>query len=341
MPKKQSYTLILPLLATLVIAFFIIFSLWHSIKPANQNQNASQVNINQNKNTNIQANVNRVQEGVTITTDKVEYQAGETINIVIANNQPEVVYTEFAGGWDIYRFKDNNWDKLELSCGCKPTCIDEKIKFLEPCPLPVPPLYKYQEFKSPQETTWDQNYCLTETKKCGEEDYIVGNLKVADPGEYKVEFCYWDKKEVDLSQPPGTALENTKKCIEKEFTIKGELTCRGFGGIKCPDGYYCYFKPEDQVVADAEGICKSITDIKTQEECETLGAHWTATGAIARVCEFSSPDAGNVCTKADDCTRGCRIKDAKDKTGTCSEYSLGGCYWYLDDDGNAQGICID
>lgn len=82
-------------------------------------------------------------------------------------------------------------------------------------------------------------------------------------------------------------------------------------------------------------------EITTQENCEAFGATWVLTGIMARKCEKPTPDAGNACKNANDCMRKCIIKNSSDASGTCSDFSQNGCFSFLDEDGQRDGLCIN
>ena len=162
---------------------------------------------------------------VTITTDKTEYELGGTVNVTISNVDKQIyVSYAFGTGMSFYQLKENLWEKLTTNCetNCIMICDNDTLK-PGPCIQEAPPLYLYYEYIGPWEAQWNQKECIYETKLCGSENYSEGSLRQVSAGKFKVEFCYFDKEDIDLSKPPGYASPDKKKCIEKEFTIKEKV----------------------------------------------------------------------------------------------------------------------
>lgn len=109
--------------------------------------------------------------------------------------------------------------------------------------------------------------------------------------------------------------------------------------------YFTFNPPKIPLFEDPEnqtyGLKTNLENIKTQEECEKLGATWVYLGIIARRCEFPASDAGKVCYKSTDCQRVCLIGEENEMSGKCSEYSQSGCWRFLDENGKADGVCVD
>ncbi len=61
------------------------------------------------------------------------------------------------------------------------------------------------------QATWHQQNCMTVVRKCGDSLYKDKKITYSQPGEYKVQFTYYEEGK-----------ENTSLIIEREFTIKGE-----------------------------------------------------------------------------------------------------------------------
>lgn len=160
------------------------------------------------------------ERGIIISTDKTEYEVGETINIALSrSNKP--IYVEFGTGYTFYQLKGDVWEKLTTSCetNCVMVCENGTLK-QGPCMLYEMPLYFFGEYNGLWEIQWNQKECIYETKLCGGKNYTEGSLKQTSAGRFKVGFCYFDKEDVDLSEPPGKATPEKKKCVEREFTIK-------------------------------------------------------------------------------------------------------------------------
>ena len=158
---------------------------------------------------------------VILTTDKTEYERGDTVKIVISagDKQIYVSYT-FGTGVSFYQLRDNEWKKMTTECetNCMMVCENDILE-KEICNVLAPPLYHYYEYRGPWEIVWAQKECIYETKPCGDTNYSKGSLRQVSSGRFKVEFCYFDKADVDVSKLPGYASQDKKKCIEKEFTI--------------------------------------------------------------------------------------------------------------------------
>ncbi len=77
---------------------------------------------------------------------------------------------------------------------------------------------------------------------------------------------------------------------------------------------------------------------ETEAACLEAGGRWAIGGlAGGSLCFLPTPDAGQACTKAEDCSGFCLAE-----TGACSpETPLFGCFALLDLDGAEMSICID
>jgi len=162
---------------------------------------------------------------VSITTDKIEYEQGETVKITLSHYD-KPIYVEFGGigeaRYTFYQLKGDRWEKLATDCetNCAMACENGTLK-QGPCALYEQPQYSFSEYKGPWEgIQWNQKQCVYETKLCGSKNYSEGALKQASAGKFKVEFCYFDKEDVALSEPPGNAPPGKKKCVKQGFTVQ-------------------------------------------------------------------------------------------------------------------------
>lgn len=161
-------------------------------------------------------------EDVSITTDKTEYEIGETVEITIINNKSEAIYFYpycFPPYYSISRLEKNDWNLVDQNCECEFMCDDGTL-------ISRPKIVKeyslhFFEFESPQAGKWKQKECVSKKQMCGDESYTAVIEEQAEAGKYKISFCYLDKKDVG---PKRLLAEYTspdkKKCIESEFTIK-------------------------------------------------------------------------------------------------------------------------
>ncbi len=158
---------------------------------------------------------------VSITTDKTEYGQGESVNITLSHSNKPIYVELFGTRYTFYQLKGDTWERSTTSCetNCIMVCENDTLK-QGPCAQYALPLYYFSEYKGPWEIQWNQKECIYETKLCGTENYREGSLKQVSAGKFKVEFCYFDKEDVDLSEPPGSATPDKKKCVEQEFTIQ-------------------------------------------------------------------------------------------------------------------------
>lgn len=169
---------------------------------------------------------------VTITTDKTEYQKGEKVIVTIANN-----------------LSDSIW--YTLDCG------------EEPFDVYYANIGQWQQVHSYTKTLCEVKRWLRELKPQTPFEYNYGQLTsqlFEKAGKYKIQFRYTTTKPADIDNQDDWTLAESN-----EFTIKEQVVCGGFGGIKCPEGYYCYIEPENQIVADAMGVCKP----KDKNSCQT------------------------------------------------------------------------
>ena len=78
-------------------------------------------------------------------------------------------------------------------------------------------------------------------------------------------------------------------------------------------------------------------------DCAAKGGDYARRGMLGQYsCAVPFADAGKVCTRPGDCLGQCRVEDGEATSGTCQKTSDPfGCYWYLDENGQALGICVD
>jgi len=233
-------------------------------------------------------------EEVIITTDKMEYEQGEIVEVAISNvNNPLYVpFSVVASNATIsfYQLKENTWEILTQHCetNCIFTCENGVLNFV-PCILYSRPEHDYYKYEGPWELQWSQKECIYENSLCGKESYKEGLLKQVSDGKFKVEFCYFDEEDVNLTNSPGYAAPDKKKCVESEFTIKEKsarckdnisLTWEKFADsvwvsedITCKPRHYtytnlCYEKSREEIwnLCKNEG-CVDYTDTGIEVLC--------------------------------------------------------------------------
>ena len=256
-----------------------------------------------------------VEKEVTITTDKTEYEQGEMVEITFDNNKPEPIYVYFEGCrhftepigyvresvqrfWNMNKFEDGKWRKLitnfdlydDIFCYTDSAGWDTILK----------------EFKSPIVVKWNQTTYANYPRKASE---------AVTSGKFKVEFCYFDEKDVSITEKEVyneklnknitvklfQGAPKKKKCIEKEFTIKEKSALDPRCGEKVVDtggvGNNCavisfgyeYNSLDKKCVAVSVRGCYMETPFKSLEECQ-------------RVCEKGK----DICMNEDD---ECTIRD--------------------------------
>ncbi len=160
-------------------------------------------------------------QDVSVVLDKTEYLKGEPVKITITNNRNEPIYISpydaFPSAYFISRFIDNKWQRVSQNCQCENRCVDGTLM---PCPQYSMPAPYFRELKSPFSTEWKQTECVSnENQKCGAETYAAVADGQVQTGKYKVEFCYWNKKDIDLEKMVDFAPQDKKVCISNEFAI--------------------------------------------------------------------------------------------------------------------------
>ncbi len=224
---------------------------------------------------------------VTIATDKIEYKQGETVKITLSRSD-KPIYVEFGGVGEaryvFYQLKGAKWERLATGCetNCVMVCENGVLK-QGPCALYEQPQYNFNEYKGSWEgIQWNQKECIYENKLCGGKNYSEGSLKQASAGKFKVEFCYFDKEDVDMSEPPGYAPPDKEKCVEKEFTIKEKSAIDPRCGQKvefdrmCAPGSpfrgYEFDSGEGKCIERQEVACPptSKTPFNSLEECQKV-----------------------------------------------------------------------
>lgn len=179
---------------------------------------------------------------VTIATDKTLYQKGEEVKITVTNNLSQKIgfepsFSPAFGSAKIYQ-KDSHGEWQIIYNNMQ-----------EPDVAPPSEARDWSIILNPEEQhsfAWDQKAIVQGP----------GSQRIqVSQGIYRVQL-YWSTPKTYKTLENGNVYSN-------EFTIKEQITCGGFGGIKCPDGYYCYI--EKQLVADASGVCRS----KEEKACQT------------------------------------------------------------------------
>lgn len=89
---------------------------------------------------------------------------------------------------------------------------------------------------------------------------------------------------------------------------------------------------------DAAPVTATDTVPETEAACVDAAGRWERAGLARQfLCILPTPDAGQACDTADDCTGFCLAE-----TGTCSvEAPIFGCFDVKDLDGAALTLCVD
>lgn len=155
---------------------------------------------------------------VRIFTDKKSYKQGEEINITVQS--PKTIYEAYPD-IKIKIREGSDWNSYELNCYNDAIC-DEQQKLLMVNLVPISPL-RIRSFNGQDSFIWKQKYCIYENKTCGEYPYTEGSIKDLTIDKYtkqlKVEFCYWDEKDVDFDSWNVNGNESKKKCVETSFNV--------------------------------------------------------------------------------------------------------------------------
>ncbi|MCK5416438.1 hypothetical protein KAI92_03360 [Candidatus Parcubacteria bacterium] len=239
---------------------------------------------------------------VVIRTDKEEYKAGEIVKVTISNTA-NPIYTPFLTGANrttthFYQLKENTWKILTQYCetDCISTCENDVLNFT-PCVLYSRPEYAYYKYNGPWEFQWNQKECIYKDSLCGEESYKEGLLKQVLDGEFKVEFCYFDEEDVNLTSMPGYAALDKRKCVESKFTIKEKSALNARCSEKVVFDSPCHMSKiiKGYEFNEALNKCKEIivyggcsfeTPFETLEECQEVCEKTNC----AKAGEFANPD---------------------------------------------------
>lgn len=138
----------------------------------------------------------KIEQEITITTDKTEYRQEETVEVVVINGFDKPIYfLEFS----IYKEIDTKWNPLRLSLGACPP----PLECVEPPDL-------CSKLAAGESINWQWS------QKFYEEYFLSAPEKDATSGNYKVTFCYSTEK----NEPKGKDCELMNAiCVERKFTI--------------------------------------------------------------------------------------------------------------------------
>lgn len=151
-----------------------------------------------------------ISEGVTITTDKVDYEQGETIRITVRNNLDREIWYSEGCRIDfgvLYRLEDDYWKDVLFSFPLEwkgnETCELILCERVEPVEI-KPNSEISQEWRLEKICEWPLGFVQGGPKP---------EPKMIETGTYKVSFVYGlDKEYLDLL--------DTETIYSKEFTIK-------------------------------------------------------------------------------------------------------------------------
>lgn len=146
--------------------------------------------------------------GVTITTNKTEYEQGEDVETTVNNGLNLSIYVDsWKGSWIVLQHQDEEWNVIfSGSAKTLPLCLCENYPDGN-CPLWAPPLEKFDEIKSSETVTWswDQKILKGTDKNC-----LI--WIDAPPGTYKVGLRHFHTLDPNKRE--------WKTIYSNEFTIK-------------------------------------------------------------------------------------------------------------------------
>jgi len=234
---------------------------------------------------------------VTITTDKTEYQRGETAKITVKNGLERSIFGDFGycGGdpfWGLEKFAGGNWIRLNFSL---PLLYSGK----ETCDVVLCERVESAELKTTSEIK-DQ-WHLTNVCEWPEESIGVPKTepKHIEEGNYRISFTYGLGRE-------GFNLLETKTIYSDEFTIKEKIgmtspkncdlyempmTEEEIEECICPGGYEKMNRLSGAYCAtNSQEPCSAHTDCPQGEHCISGdGEKWFCTGQFAG-CYFHDPE---------------------------------------------------
>ncbi|MCB1358492.1 MAG: hypothetical protein KDK53_19045 [Maritimibacter sp.] len=121
------------------------------------------------------------------------------------------------------------------------------------------------------------------------------------------------------------------------FGVMGRSAGRSILSILMAFGLLCGPALNPGLAQDTAG-----TVPETEGACLDAGGRWERGGLGGQLlCFLPTPDAGQACSAADDCSGFCLVESGTE-TGTCSaETPMFGCFSYVDLDGAEVTLCID
>ncbi|MEA3295974.1 MAG: hypothetical protein U9Q27_02450, partial [Patescibacteria group bacterium] len=192
-------------------------------------------------------------EEVGITTDKMEYEIGETVEITIkSNTNKEIAICD--PFYVIEKFDNGKWieiKKILCPCGFRCTLV----------PYFILQLHKPREYNWDQTETW-----CDDSKKISE---MISNQ--VPTGEYRVKSLLSDAKSAKI------CLVNSKTIYSNEFTIKEKSALDARCGEKVRFSENCgiavigfEFDSGKGKCVKKTGSCKVKTPFNTLEECQEV-----------------------------------------------------------------------
>jgi len=166
----------------------------------------------------------QAKEKVIITTDKTEYEQGETIEITVRNGLDiPIWYVDFTQQdlrfWDIEKFEGDKWENLGFRLPVKE--YGKEVCYIK---LYERPIGHVVELKSNSEFSreWNQKICLLEiTKEQPFEPIFIEKGRYRFVFEYGLETTKLPEPEKEPWKRP-VDLADVKVIYSNEFVIKGD-----------------------------------------------------------------------------------------------------------------------
>ena len=181
------------------------------------------------------------EKGVTITTDKTEYEQGEVIKINVKNSlDVPILYYDSERFWGIEYLEDEEWKNPEYESGGGFQLTEENINDI--CYIKLYERMPPAEMKSDSTLSqqWNQRICPFGEGDPGEPRFV----KYIGTGHYRLIFYYgFEIADEDLYK-----ISNQKTIYSNEFTIKGKSATADWKTYKNEDYGFEFKYPENYVV---------------------------------------------------------------------------------------------
>lgn len=229
------------------------------------------------------------QTGVTISTDKTEYELGENI-IATLSYKNKIYQWDSKYAWSIQKLENNTWVVIQrrgdpyFFCSNTPECKDVNLGTVEKCSSVVfCERSMWYEVVDVPKLIWDQSYKVEEKKFSCEVPAHLGDAKRLDDkscaifsqvsaGKYKIRFEY----AVSVNPDDLFSREIDIRYAEKEFTIREKSAIdprcgqkvKGIGPCEMAVMGYEFDSESGRCVKKTASGCSAEIPFNSLEECQ-------------------------------------------------------------------------